>query len=163
MLRAALSIGLLTISFAAPAATPSLAPPEPQPQQPQPRAEEAQRYSFSAQVPELEVDTRGEVRVGVVAAKNFVLDRAFPFELSFVPEVADEALVVKRTRYQAADGKWGEGDKSLGWTVEVMARKVGDHPVKVKMKLRVCTASTDLGEDCTVAEAEMRLVVVVKG
>jgi hypothetical protein len=123
---------------------------------------EPERYRFSAQAPELEVNSRGTVRIVVEAGADYVLDREFPFELSFVPDVADEALAVKRTSYKAADGTWGEGAKSLGWAIEVMARKTGSHPVNVKIKLRVCHQDPDLA-DCTVAEAEMRLVVVVKG
>ena len=145
-------------------ATPSTTAPAGLVGAPIPTADEGEpeRYRFSAQVPELEVNTRGEVRIGVEAATDYLLDRQYPFELSFVPQVGDEVLVAKKTSYKAEDGHWGKDDKSLGWTVEVMARKAGSHPVSAKIKLRVCNKDPDLA-DCVVADAEMRLVVVVKG
>jgi hypothetical protein len=130
-------------------------------------AEDALRYTVRVQVPELEVASEGEVEFIVDAEGEYLIDEAFPATILIRPEVGDEVLVTRKASMGRADAEYDEQHKSMRWVVPVTAKKKGDHPVKVKMRFRVCEAGDDKHPrrdgDCTEATSEMRIKIVVKG
>jgi hypothetical protein len=121
-------------------------------------AEPAKRYEVRVEAEELEVDTRGTVTIEVTPQGGFAIDEKYPARLSFIPDVGDEVLVVARREQGSADARYAPDGSSLRWEVDVMARKAGRHPAKIKAEIRVCKEN-----DCSVGVSELRLAIVAKG
>jgi hypothetical protein len=116
-----------------------------------------QRFSIRAEMTEMTVNSQGELTLIVAGANGWTVDPKFASEFWVMPEVGDEVLVARKSKYTRKDATVGE-DKDLRLTVGLMAKKAGKHPVKLKASFQVCKK-----DSCSSQTAELRLKVTVKG
>lgn len=121
-------------------------------------ADGQRRYTVEVEMTEMSVDTQGELTLVVAADNGFSIDPQFAHELTFIPEVGDEVLAARKTKYRKKDATIADEGKELRWTVGMTAKKAGQHPVKLKTSFQVCRK-----KECHHETSELRLKVVVKG
>lgn len=117
------------------------------------------RFTVRVQIPELEVASQGDVEIIVEANNEYFIDKQFAAEMKFLPEVGDTVLVARKQTFTKKDALYADDGKSMTWTVEVTAKKRGEHPVSVDAKFRVC----DEDGDCHESRHKMRFTLIVKG
>jgi hypothetical protein len=115
------------------------------------------RYTAKVEMTEMSVNSRDELTLVIAGDNGFTIDPQFAHELTFRPEVGDEVLVARKTKYRKKDAEIAEDGSELRWKVSLMAKKAGKHPVTLKASFQVCRK-----KECHHEITELRLKVVVK-